>query len=292
MYEKFKGVFPALLTPFKKDGTINEQAVRDLMEMNIKKGVTGFYVAGSTGEGLLLTIEERKQLFKIAADVNNGRTTLIAHVGTICTDHAIELAKYAESVGFDAISAVAPYYYHFSYSAIKQYYYDIADSTELPMIMYNFPLANGFNFTKELADDMFKNKKLIAIKHTNADLYTLQQFKTMDANPIVYNGFDEMFVAGLSMGADGGIGSTYNFMAEKFIDIFDKFKANDLAGAKKTQEEVNVIITMLIKYGVFQMEKGVLTEMGIDMGDCRRPFEPLSEEGKKACKQIVEMLKK
>ena len=289
--DKFKGIFPALLTPFDKDGKINADSVAKLMELNIAKGVNGFYVAGSTGEGLLLTIEERKQLFKIVADVNKGRVTLIAHVGTIATDQAIEMAKYAESVGFDAISAVAPFYYGFSYQAIKEHYYAIANSVEIPMIMYNFPNANGFNFTKALAEDMFANPKFIAIKHTNSDLYLLQQFKTMACKPIVYNGFDEMFVAGLSMGADGGIGSTYNFMAEKFIAIYNEFKAGNIAKAQSIQTEVNEIIGLLIKYGVFAMEKGVLTEMGIDMGECRRPFLPLSEEGKAACKRIVEMLK-
>ena len=119
MKEKFKGVFPALLTPFDKNGAINVDSVKKLVDLNVKKGVNGFYVGGSSGEGLLLTVDERKQLFKAAAEANEGRTTLIAHVGTICTDHAIEMAKYAKEVGFDAISAVAPYYYGFGYDAIK-----------------------------------------------------------------------------------------------------------------------------------------------------------------------------
>ena len=92
MKEKFKGVFPALLTPFDKNGAINTDSIKKLVEFNVKKGVNGFYVGGSSGEGLLLTVEERKQLFKAAAEANEGRTTLIAHVGTICTDHAIEMA--------------------------------------------------------------------------------------------------------------------------------------------------------------------------------------------------------
>ena len=288
--EKFKGVFPALLTPFKQDNTINEDAIDKLVKMNLQKGVNGFYVGGSTGEGLLLSVEERKQLFKAAAEANEGKSTLIAHVGTIHTGHAIEMAKYAEELGYDAISAVAPYYYSFGYEAIKGYYNDIANSVNIPMIMYNFPGANGFNFNKQMADDMFQNKKFIGIKHTTSDLNMLQQFKTMEAKPIVYNGFDEMFVAGLSMGADGGIGSTYNFMAEKFIAIYNAFKQNDVATCQKVQNEANEIIATLIKYGVFAMEKGVLEEMGIEMGECRKPFLPLSKEGREACRMIVKSL--
>ncbi len=287
---KFKGVFSALLTPYTGDDKINGTSVKQIIDFNLAKGINGFYVGGSTGEGMLLTVEERKQLFKYAAESNAGRGTMIAHVGTINTNHAIDMAKYAQDMGYDAISAVAPFYYGFSYEAIKGYYNDIANSVDIPMIMYNFPNANGFQFNKEKAEDMFKNKKFIGIKHTTSDLFALQQFKTMECNPLVYNGFDEMLVAGLSMGADGGIGSTYNFMPQKYVDMFRLFNEGNIKQAQKIQYEANEIITMLIKYGVFATEKGILEEMGIEMGGCRKPFTELSAEGKAYCKQLVKKL--
>lgn len=285
---KFKGVLPALLTPFDKDGNVNKASVEKLVKYNLKKGVNGFYVGGSTGEGLLLTKEERIDLFNYTAEANEGKSTLIAHVGTIATKHAIEMAKAAEKAGYDAISAVAPYYYKFGTAAIKEYYFDIASSVNIPMIIYNFPGANGFSLDKETAEEMFAaNDKFIGIKHTTSDMFALQQFKTMKANPVVYNGFDEMFVAGLGMGADGGIGSTYNFMAEKFIAIYNAFKSNNVEEAMRIQNEANEIISVLIKYGVFASEKYVLDCLGIDMGPCRKPFLPLCEEGKKVLKEIA-----
>ena len=287
---KFKGVFTALLTPYTKDDKINGNSVKKIIDMNIEKGINGFYVGGSTGEGMLLTVEERKELFKYAAESNAGRGTMIAHVGTINTNHAIEMAKCAQDMGYDAISAVAPFYYGFSYEAIKGYYNDIANSVDIPMIMYNFPNANGFQFNKERAEDMFKNKKFIGIKHTTSDLFALQQFKTMSCDPLVYNGFDEMLVAGLSMGADGGIGSTYNFMTEKYVKMYSLFKDGNIKEAQKIQYEANEIITQLIKYGVFAAEKGILDEMGIEMGGCRKPFMQLSDEGKAYCKELVKKL--
>ena len=162
MNEKFHGVFPALLTPFTEQGKVNDKAIADLVAFNVAKGVDGFYVGGSTGEGLLLTVDERKQLFAAAAKANAGRTTMIAHVGTICTEHAIELARCAQDLGYDAISAVAPYYYSFGYDAVKGYYNDIADSVDLPMILYNFPAANGFGLTKERAEDFSAIRSLSA----------------------------------------------------------------------------------------------------------------------------------
>lgn len=291
MNSKLKGVLPALLTPFNDDGSINFSSIAKLVDFNVKKGVNGFYVGGSSGEGMLLTIDERKQVFKAAAEANQGRAGLIAHVGTICTDHAIEMAKYAKELGYDAISAVAPYYYGFSYDAIKNYYLDIVNAVDIPMIIYNFPNANGFNFTKAIAEELFAaSDNFIGIKHTTSDLFLLQQFKTMDKNPIVYNGWDEMFIAGLTMGADGGIGSTYNFMAERFIEIYNLFQKGDIETARKKQYEVNEIISEVVSYGTFAAEKALITELGIPMGGCRRPFRPISEEGRKKMKEIAKKL--
>ena len=289
--EKFKGILPALLTPFDKSDKVSKKSVEKLIRYNLAKGVDGFYVGGSTGEGLLLTKEERETLFEYAAEANNGKSTMIAHVGTVCTEHAIEMAKNAEKLGYDAISAVAPYYYAFTPEQRKQYYYDIADATSLPMIVYNFPAANGFNLDKGTAEEMFAHTdKFIGIKHTTSDLFALEQFKTMKAKPIVYNGFDEMLIGGLAMGADGGIGSTYNFMAEKFIDIYNYFQKGDIRAAQAKQLEANAIIAEIVKYGTFAAEKALLDEMGIPMGGCRRPFRPISDEGRKKMKEIAKKL--
>ena len=132
--------------------------------------------------------------------------------------------------------------------------------------------------------------RFIGIKHTTSDLFLLQQFKSMSAKPVVYNGWDEMFIAGLSMGADGGIGSTYNLMADKFIDIYNYFQKGDLRAAQAKQLEANAVISELIKYGVFAAEKAVLDALGIPMGDCRRPFRPISDEGRAKMTQIAKSL--
>ena len=276
--DKFKGLFSALLTPFNEDGSINFDSLEKLVEFNLQNGIDGFYVGGSTGEGLLLSPEERMQVFECVKKANKGRATLIAHVGTICTLDAIKMAKKAEELEYDAISAVAPYYYGFTLDAVLGYYNDIVNSTSLPMIIYNFPNSGGFSLTKEIANKLFENEKFIGIKHTSGDMFTLNQFKTLDREIVVYNGFDETLLAGLSMGADGAIGSTYNFMGKKFKKIMNCFNSGEIETAKALQNEANEIICEMIKYGVFQSEKAILTEMGIDMGQCRPPFLPISDE--------------
>lgn len=288
---KFKGLFSALLTPFNEDGSIKFDSIKKLVEFNIENGIDGFYVGGSTGEGLLLTNEERKEVFKCVKEAAGNRVTLIAHVGTISTDAAIDMAKCAEGLGYDAVSAVAPFYYGFPLEAILGYYNDIANSTELPMIIYNFPNSGGFSLTKDIANELFKNEKFIGIKHTSSDMFALQRFKQLDRDVVVYNGFDETLLAGLAMGADGAIGSTYNFMGRKFKQIMNDFKAGNLEKAQQGQNEADEIISEMIKYGVFQSEKAILTELGVDMGECRKPFLPISDACRASMKKIAEKLK-
>ena len=285
--DKFKGLFSALLTPFNEDGSINFDSLEKLVEFNLQNGIDGFYVGGSTGEGLLLSPEERMQVFECVKKANKGRATLIAHVGTICTLDAIKMAKKAEELEYDAISAVAPYYYGFTLDAVLGYYNDIVNSTSLPMIIYNFPNSGGFSLAKDIANKLFENEKFIGIKHTSGDMFTLNQFKKLDREIVVYNGFDETLLAGLSMGADGAIGSTYNFMGKKFKKIMNCFNSGEIETAKALQNEANEIICEMIKYGVFQSEKAILTEMGIDMGQCRPPFLPISDECRASMKKIA-----
>ena len=286
-----KGIFTALLTPFKEDYSINENSLKKLVEFNLEKGINGFYVGGSTGEGLIMSTDERKEVFRIVKEAAGDRVPLIAHCGSISTDEAISMAKTAEDLGYDAVSAVAPLYYGFSFPAIRKYYDDIVSSVNIPMVVYNFPGGSGVTFTADYAAEMFKDERYMGIKHTSNDLYTLHQFKQKIDRPVtIFNGFDEMCVGGLAMGADGAIGSTYNFMGDKFIKIYEEFNAGNIAKAQEIQTEANEIISEMIKYTVLPCEKAIMTHLGIDCGPCRRPFLPLSKEGWEATKRIAEKL--
>ncbi len=284
---KFHGIFPALLTPFTKDNRINEKELENLINYNLKKGVSGFYVGGSTAEAFLLSTEERKQLIDIAADVCGKKATIIAHIGAISTDAAIELADYAKSKGADAMSSIPPFYYKFTYPEIKKFYFDIADAVDLPMIVYNFPAFSGVTLTEDNIGEFLNDDRFIGVKHTSNDFYAMERFKNKFPNKVVYNGFDEMFLAGISMGADGGVGSTYNFMAEKFIAITNAVKSGDITKAQSIQKDVNTILKVLLQVGIMSGEKEILNQMGMDFGIARRPFRPLTDEEKKLISDVV-----
>lgn len=286
-----KGIFTALLTPMNADYTVNGKSLRKLIDFNIESGINGFYVCGSTGEAMLMSVEERKQILRLVKEYAGNRVDLIAHVGTTCTDAAIDMALEAKALGYDAVSAVAPFYYSYPVEAIKQYYYDIAEAADMPVFIYNFPGSNGFGLTADLAAEIFAHDPRFAgIKHTSLDLFALRQFKERIEGITVFNGFDEICLAGLSMGADGAIGSTYNFMGSKFVKLYNAFRNGDIAKAQKLQNEASSIIAEMCRYGVMQCEKEILTQMGIDMGPCRRPMLPISDEARKAVSLLIPML--
>lgn len=287
MNKKFKGIFPALLTPFHTQGNVNTKVLCDLVDYNLSKDVAGFYVGGSTAESFLMTEEERVSVMKTVSERAKGKCTLIAHIGCISTEQSIRLAKVAKELGYDAISSVAPFYYKFTFSEIRKFYFDIVSAVDMPMLIYNFPAYSGVTLTVDNIKEFLSDDRFIGVKHTSSDYFAMEQFKSAYPEKVIYNGYDEMFLSGLSMGADGAIGSTFNFMAEKYIKMMECFEKGDLLCAQKLQKEANTIIQSLCKVGVMQGEKAVLEAMGFDLGPARAPFEPLTAEQKKELVDIV-----
>lgn len=291
MLEKFQGIFTALVTPMHEDGSIDEASLRQLIGYNLRKGVSGFYVDGSTAEAFLLTQEERKKIIEIACDACRGKCTVMVHVGSISTQAAIDLAKHAEKSGADAISSVPPFYYGFSFDEIAKYYEDITKSVSLPMIVYNIPAFSGVSLSMKQFERLLSINNIIGVKFTSKDLFLMERIKRTFPNKLVFNGYDEIALSGLVAGADGAIGSTYNVMAEKFVKIFDLVKSNRIAEAKLLQQEANDIIDTLIETGVFQGEKELLHQLGvIKSATCRAPFLSITKENAKKLEPVAARL--
>ena len=283
----FHGIYPALLTPFNQHGEVNDSALTQLVEMNLKKEVDGFYVCGSTGEAFMLEDEERRHILEHVIDVNAGRAKIIAHIGTISQDRAVRLAKHAEHAGADAVSSIPPFYYGFDFDSIREYYFAIADAVNIPVLIYNFPANTGVKLTLDNVSIFLKDPRFLGVKHTSNDFYMLEQMKAIREDVTIFNGYDEMFLSGLVAGADGGIGSTYNFMAEKFKKIEASVQHGDLKTAQEIQHQANNIIRALIQVGVMPGEKAILEMMGIHMGPCLKPFHSVSKEEKKMLFEVA-----
>ncbi len=281
---KFGGIFTALLTPFDENNKINAKELERLIKFNLGMGVKGFYVCGSTGEAFLLSTDERKYVMDIVKDTA-PESTLIAHIGSVNEAEATELGKHANKLSYDLVSSVAPYYYNFSFNEIKNYYYRLADASALQMLVYHIPAFSGVKMGISEMSQFLSDDRFAGIKYTSNDFFTMEQCKTAFPDKIIYNGYDEMCLAGLSMGADGAIGSTYNFMADKFVNIYNLMQEGKIAEAQVIQKEANKLIAVLIKNGVMQSEKEILNLLGYNMGICRKPFGELTAEQKDSIKK-------
>lgn len=289
--QDFKGVVPALLTVFDKDENIDEKGMRELVSYLIHKGVDGLYLTGSTGEGFTMTSEERKQVVEIVMDENAGRVPIVVHVGAIGTKISIDLAKHAKDVGATGISSVPPFYWKFNEEQIINYYKDIAEAVDIPMIVYNVPLAGllGMAAIKRLS----KIKGVAGIKYTALSQYEITQIKDeVGEDFLVYSGADEMAMNGLISGADGIIGSFYNMMPELFININNAVKAKDMDKAAALQKQAVEIIMLALSYPSFYaVMKTIIKWMGVDAGYCRRPFSNIDEKEEAQLKIAFKELK-
>lgn len=286
--EKFTGIFPALITPFDMDGRIDAEMVEKVVESCLAKGVNGFYVGGSTGESYLLTAEERRYMLEQVVKAVDGRGRIIANIGVFATAQGIELAKHAESLGVSAISSVPPFYFPFNMDEYVQYYNDLAESVSVPVIIYNIPAMSGITFKTSDIERFFTNDKIIGMKHTSYDLFQLQRVLEEYPEKSVFCGHDELFLSAAAVGVQAGIGSTFNFMAEKFVKIQKLVSENRWTEAKSVQNEANAVIEALCKVGVFKGVKAAMKLQGLDCGECRKPFQPLDESQVQMLRNVLE----
>ena len=287
-YTDFAGIYPALVTPFTPDDKINFGLLEFLVNDLISSGVSGFYVGGSTGEAFLLTETEREELYGAVADMAAGRVKLIAHVGDVSLNKARRYARAAERAGYDAVSAVTPFYYKFSEAEIERYYTGIVESTGLPMFIYYIPLYTGTAPGSDLLTRLLSDDRFAGIKFTASDFYKLTTMRRLFPDKVILNGFDEMFLSGLAAGASGGIGSTYNLAPAMFIKIRDLFLQNRIQEAQAVQQKVAQIVDTLLKLEVMPATKAALTlKYGRDFGSCRAPFKSVTAEEMKEIEQKI-----
>ncbi|MFQ9800555.1 MAG: dihydrodipicolinate synthase family protein [Clostridia bacterium] len=213
------GIFVALVTPFLPDGTVNKPALRKLIRMNLQKGVNGFYCCGSTAEAFMLSHTERKEVLETCAEEIVGKAALIAHIGEISQDGAADLARHAAGLGVDAISSVAP----FTIRLPLRKFDPIIMRWLKVRVCLLFSIISRLLWREAVGEStgiLLEDPRFIGLKHTSSDFFVLERLHTRFPDRYLFNGYDEMFLSGLVAGATGGIGSTYNLMAEKFIRMY------------------------------------------------------------------------
>jgi N-acetylneuraminate lyase len=277
--EAFKGIIIALYSSYDTEGNINKEAARKLARYYASTGVKGLYVGGSSGEGMLQSVEERKQMLEAVIEEVGDELTIIAHVGAPSTRDSVELAVHAELLGAHAISAVPAIYYRLSPDSVESHWQAIIDSTSLPFIIYHIPQTTGFQLSKSLLIKMAAQDKVIGVKISAESTFELQQFKAAGGNDfLVLNGPDEQYLAGRSIGADGGIGGTYGVMPELFLKVEQCYVQGDMAEAQKWQFIINDLIVELLSFpSLYGACKAILSLRGFETGQPRMPLLPVKD---------------
>ncbi|MDR0670022.1 MAG: dihydrodipicolinate synthase family protein [Treponema sp.] len=282
------GIYPASITPFDGAGEFQVDTLSRLVERNLAEGASGFFIGGSSGECFLLTEAERIAVFE-AASAFRDRTTLIAHAGAISTGEALRYAVAAKRFGFQHIAATPPFYYGFSAELIAEYYYDIARAAGMPVMIYNFPgnTNKPFNLEHPATVTLLRSQAVFGIKHTNHDLSQMERIRALAPKLVIMNGYDETMLGGLALGADGSIGSTFNFMLPHYKKIYDRYRAGESREALDLQVKANNIMAALNRVGLIPAIKYILDRQGIPAGPPRKPFAVLSAEQRRYLDGIV-----
>ena len=276
--KKLYGIMPALMTAFDGD-KIDNARIGELVRKLGSDGVHGFYVGGSSGEMVLCSTEERKELLETVME-NKGDLAVISHVGCLSTKDTVELSKHAKACGADAVSSVTPLYYKYSFEEVKTYHKRIAEASELPVIMYNIPGLTGTAYGYDQLCELLEIEGVQGMKFTSSDFFLLNRLVNAYPEKVFYNGSDEMLLSGLSAGAKGGIGTTYNFMPDLMVKIYDLAQEGKLEEAREVQSVVNKAVAAILRNGVIPSCKHIISLYGVPYGECREPFLPLDESAK------------
>lgn len=287
---EFRGVFPAIITPMDQQGELNEEVFRVVMEFNIQAGVDGFWVAGGTGESILLTDEENMRIAEIAADQNAGRINNIMHVGASTTRRAAMLAENAARIGVEAICAVPPFFYAVSDEAIVEHYRVIGAAAGLPLFAYNLPPATGVEITPDLMAKIQDGVPEIAgLKHSALNFGNIRAFRDMGLNCL--SGDGPLMLAALATGASGCVDGPLCAAPELWVEVWKAYNEGDWERAETVQDKAASLYPAVVRNGYIGSIKAILSErLGVECGDARAPQLPLTAEQRASIRQEVERL--
>jgi N-acetylneuraminate lyase len=283
------GMMSALLTPFDAEGNVNFTVLSDLVEWQLARGLAGFYILGSSGEGLLMSEAERRSVAEAVVRQVKGRVPVVVHVGALTTRTACSLASHAAEIGADATSSIPPFYYNVGPEGVKQYYIQVAAASGLPFYIYNIPGTTGVNVAVDVVRELIATlPNLRGMKYTAYDVYSMRKIVELDEGRFnVLSGADEIMVAAQAMGADGAIGTTENFLPRVFVDAYTAFRAGDVKAAEALQAKINWTVSTFLSFPSLAAVKEIMRLLGYDLGNPRPPLLSLTDA---QCGRLHEML--
>jgi N-acetylneuraminate lyase len=284
----FSGFWPALITPYTEDDEINVPVLRNLVDYHLAKGVSGFYLCGTTGEGPFLTVPERQLIVEAVVERVAGRVPVIVHVGAAVLNDAARLARHAQEAGAAGISSILPPVIYDSRGVVPYFERIAAAAPDLPFLPYLFGYARD---AVQLMHDLAHIPNLAGTKYTApnmSEMSQIVQFRTEGWT--VFSGMDEQAVLARMYGAAGMIGSTLNFMPGVYREIIRASDADDLPAANEVQRRANCITHLLIRTGFVGAFRETMRMLGFDCGAPRLPNLPLPDAQRAALHEEMRRL--
>jgi 4-hydroxy-tetrahydrodipicolinate synthase len=292
-YRKLYGIVVATVTPLTGDGRINPEALGKLNHFLIDKGVHGLFPCGSTGEGVLLSTEERKQVAELTVKEASPRVPVVIHTGSVNMQEAIELTLHARDIGADGAALVPPYYFTVDDQTIFQFYSRIAEKVPaFPLYIYNIPpnVKNAVS-PKVLSQLLSKYPHIVGVKDSSMDFMNFIGFKqAVPEDFCVLMGNDAQIYASLLMGAKGAVAATSTAFPEPVVQIYENLKEGNRDKALQAQEVVIKMRAVLRSYPPIAAYKKACEFRGIQAGPPRLPLRPLTPEEEKKLRGELEGL--
>ena len=285
------GIVVPIVTPVTQDGKFNEKAYRDLIEYLANSGIHGVFPFGTTGEFYAHDMGFYREVLAVTKDAVRGRMDIYAGANNITTRGAVEIAKAVEQVGgIDALSVLTPMFVSQTQYEVSEYYREIASETNLPIIIYNNRPKTNVTVEPATVAKLAEIDNIIGVKDSTGDMTNTEEYlrltRGMD-NFHVMMGRDTLIYAALCYGASGAIASCANVAPKIAVDIYEKFRAGDAAGALDAQFRCSAL-RIATNMGTFPVVlKEALKLIGHDCGDCVKPIQPLNDEQRARLKTVL-----
>jgi len=279
---QLNGVVAPICTPFEKNGEVHYDALRQNIAGYIRAGLRSFVVLGSTGEAPLLSEDEKRQILQAAREAADG-CQLIAGTGLESVKETLALIHHAATLSYDAALVLTPHFYRSQMTRPESqvgFFCSVADSSPIPVLIYNFPQMTGIDLTIETVSQLSEHPNIIGIKESAPDLERIAKLtKTLPAGFDVLVGASSRFHESLCLGAKGGIVAIANAAPNHALQIFDRFQSGDVAGSCAAQQNIVRAADVAARYGI-QGLKYAMDLMGYFGGLSRLPLLPLSAQQK------------
>jgi N-acetylneuraminate lyase len=293
MEERLEGLIPAVFTPMDSSGAVLHDRIGPYAEYLIERGVSGLFVCGSTGEGVSLTLDERRAVTERWIDAAGARLPVIVHVGALCLEDSRALARHAAASGARAIATIPPVVFRPRHvdDLVAACAHVAEAAPETPFFYYHIPAQTGVSFDVadffEAARDRIPN--LAGAKFTHENLMDFGRCLSMEGGRYtMLFGRDEILLSALALGARGAVGTTYNFAAPLFLQTIETFDSGDLARARELQQRAFEMVAVLRRYGGLRACKTVMKLIGVDLGPTRLPIVALDDDETKALRRALD----